>query len=157
MNGQRLVINFAQKVFKMQFPGIKGFQSTLLQETRGKGTFYVNKVQIIHLHRNHWIVAAATETTSYDVKVYDSVYHVVDDHIALIISNIFESLAKPKSVAIPKQLGERECGLYAIAGANAAALCFGKDPATLHFNQSLMRIHLVQCLEQKRITNFPLI
>ena len=158
MNGQRLndlVINFAQKVLKMQFPGIKGFQSTLLQEKRGKGTFYVDKVQIIHSHGNHWIVAATIETTSHDVKVYDSVYDVVDGHTALLISNIFGTLAKPKSVVIPKQLGEHECGLYAIA--NAAALCFGKDPATLHFNQSLMRIHLVQCLEQKRIANFPLI
>ena len=58
-------------------------------------------------------------------------FDVVDDHTTLLISNIFGSLAKPKAVVIPKQLGERECGLYAIA--NATALCFGKDPATLHF------------------------
>ena len=93
----------------------------------------MDKVQIIHSHGNHLIVAATTETTSYDVKFYDSVYDVVDDQTALLISNIFRSLAKPKSV-IPKQLGERECDLYAIA--NAAAFCFGKDPATVHFNQS---------------------
>ena len=47
--------------------------------------------------------------------------------------------------------------VYIYAIANAAALCFGKDLATLHFNLSLTRVHLVQCLEQKRITNFPLI
>ena len=49
MNGQRfndLVINIAQKVLKMQFPGIKGFQSIFLQEKRGKRTFHVDKVQI---------------------------------------------------------------------------------------------------------------
>ena len=150
-----LVINFAQKVLKMQFPGVKGFQSTLLQEKKGKGTFHVDKVQIIHSHGNHWIVATTIEAISYDVKVYDSVFDDVDDHTALLIRNIFGSLAKPKAVVIPKQLGEHECGLYAIA--NAAALCFGKDPATLHFKQPLMRVHLVQCLEQKRITHFPLI
>ena len=95
------------------------------------------------------------EATSNDVKVYGSIYDVVDDHTALLISNLFGSLAKPKVVNIPKQLSINDCGLYAIA--NAAALCFGKDPTTVYFNQSLMRLHLVQCLEQKRITHFPLI
>lgn len=40
MNGQRLndlVINFAQKMLKMQFPSVKGFLSTLLQDKKGKG------------------------------------------------------------------------------------------------------------------------
>ena len=95
------------------------------------------------------------EATSNDVKVYDSIFDVVDDHTALLISNLFGYLAKPKAVKIPKQLGINDCGLYAIA--NVAALCFEKNPATLYFNQSLMRFHLVQCLEQKRITDFPLI
>ena len=75
--------------------------------------------------------------------IYDFVFDVVDDHTALLISNIFGSLAKPTAVIIPKQLGEHECGLYVIA--NAVTFCFGKDSATLHFNQSLMRVHLVQC------------
>lgn len=52
-----LVINFAQKVLKMQFPSVKGFQSTLIQDKKGKGTFEQDKVQIIHSRGNHWIVA----------------------------------------------------------------------------------------------------
>lgn len=92
------------------------------------------------------------ESTSNDVKVYDSIFNVVDDHTALLISNLFGSLANPKAVKIQKQLSINDCGLYATA--NAAALCFGKDPATMHFIRSLMRLHLVQCLEQKRITSF---
>ena len=100
-----------------------------------------------HKYRGYFI--------NYDIKVYDSVFDAVDDHTAFLISNLFESLAKPKAIEIPQQLGANDCGLYAIA--NAAALCFGMDPATLHFNQSLMRLHLIQCLEQKRITHFPLI
>ena len=72
----------------MQFPGIKGFQSTLSQEKKGKGTFHVDKVQIIHSHGNHWIVAATVETTSYDVKVYDSVYDVVDDHTTRSLASL---------------------------------------------------------------------
>ena len=108
----------------------------------------------MHSCGNHWIVATTMEATSNDIKVYHSIFDVVDDHTALLISNL-GYLAKPKAVKIPKQLGINDCGLYAIA--NVAAPCFGKDPATLYFNQSLMRFHLVQCLEQKRITDFPLI
>ena len=99
-------------------------------------------------------MAATIEATSYEVKVYDSVFDSVDDHIATVLTNLFGSLANFKSVKIPKQAGTSDCGLFAIA--NAAALCFGKNPAILHFNQALMRLHLVQCMEQKTITPFPL-
>ena len=67
----------------------------------------------------------------------------MDDHTALLITNLFGSLAKPTAVVIPQQLGSNDSGVYAIA--NAAATCYGKDPAALHFNQALMRLHLVQC------------
>ena len=62
------------------------------------------------------------EATSNDVKVYDSIFDVVDEHKALLISNLFGSLAKPKAVKIPKQLGINDCGLYAIANAATSAL-----------------------------------
>ena len=42
------------------------------------------------------------EATSNDVKIYDSIFDVVDDHTALLISNLFGSIAKPKAVKIPK-------------------------------------------------------
>ena len=89
----------------MQFPSVKGFQSTLVQEKKRKDTFEQDKVQIIHSHGNHWIVATTIEATSYDVKVFDSVFDVIDDHTALLISNLYGSLANPKAVEISKQLG----------------------------------------------------
>ena len=131
-------------------PELKGFQSTLLQEKKSKSIFEKDKVQVIHLHGDHWIVAATIEATSYEVKVYDSVFDSADDHTTIVITNLFGSLAKTKTVKILKQSGASDCGLYAVA--NATALCFGKDPVILHFNQALMRLHLVQCMEQKTIT-----
>ena len=106
MGGQRLndlVINFAQKVLKLQFPNMKGFQSTLLQEKKRKCSFEQGRVQIVHSHRNHWIVATSIKSTSRDVKGYDSIYEKVDDHTALLITNLFGSLAKPTAVVIPVQ------------------------------------------------------
>ena len=119
-NGQRLNDLVIKKVLKLQFPSVKGFQSTLLQEKKRKGIFEQYKVQVIHSHGNHWIVATTIRANSYEVNVYDSIFDVVDDHTALLISNFFGSLAKPKAVEIPKQLGEHDCGLYAIAKYAAA-------------------------------------
>ena len=58
------------------------------------------------------------------MKVYDSVFDAVDDHMSLLIRDLFGSLAKPTVVVIPKQLGANDCGLYAIVE---------NDPAALHF------------------------
>ena len=57
MDGQKLndlVINFAQKVLRLQFPNVKGFQSTLLQEKKRKGNFEQERVQIVHSQGNHY-------------------------------------------------------------------------------------------------------
>ena len=56
MDGQELndlVINFAQQVLRLQFPNVKGFQSTLIQEKKIKGNFEQERVQIVHSHGNH--------------------------------------------------------------------------------------------------------
>ena len=48
------------------------------------------------------------------------------------------------------------CGLFAIA--IATYLAYGKDPDALcshHFNQELLRGHLVSCLEDKLFVKFP--
>ena len=97
----------------------------LLQEKKSKSTLEKDKVQIIHSHGDHWIVAATIEATLYEVKVYDSIFDSVDDHTTVIITNLFGSLAKSKTAKIPKQSGASNCHLYTIA--NATALCFGKD------------------------------
>jgi len=57
MDGHRfndLVINFAQKVLKQQFPNVKGFRSTLLQEKKKKkSSFEQGRVQTVHSQGNH--------------------------------------------------------------------------------------------------------
>ena len=106
----------------------------------------------MHSHGNHWIVVTSIKATPCCVQAYDSMFDAVDDLTALLITNLFGSSAKPTVVVILKQLVSNDCGVHAIA--NVAAICFGKDPATLNFNQA-MRFHLAECLEQKKITLFP--
>lgn len=51
------------------------------------------------------------------------------------------------------QLNGNDCGLFAIAF--CTALCEGKDPQGLQFNQKAMHQHLLQCLAQGHMKPFP--
>jgi len=83
----------------------------------------------VHSHGNQWIVATSIKSTSCGVEVYDSVYDDVNDHTAVLITNLFGSLAKPTVVVILKQLGSYDYGVHAIA--NAVVIRFGEDPVSL--------------------------
>ena len=51
-----------------------------------------NKLQIVHCaERNHWTVATTLGCEKDTVKVYDSMYHSVDECTKAIILNLFQS------------------------------------------------------------------
>ncbi len=56
-------------------------------------------------------------------------------------------------VKIQKQVGGNDCGLFAIA--NAHALCTGKDPACIRWDQRNMRTHFAECMHTQCIQFFP--
>ena len=57
-------------------------------------------------------------------------------------------------VLVQKQhAGNNDCGVFVIA--NAIVIAFGEDPFVLHYNQTLMRTHLMECLTTKSIEAFP--
>ena len=72
-----------------------------------------------------------------------------------VVSNLFGPDAIPEMITVPKQAGVKDCGVYALA--NLTALCFKIDPAIIHFNRNVMRLHLVQCMESGACTPFPLV
>ena len=45
------------------------------------------------------------------------------------------------------------CGVFVIA--NVKAIAFGEDSSVLHYNQTLMRAHLIECLTTKLVEAFP--
>ena len=149
-----MFINVAQRLLKAQFPKIKGLCSTLLQGRKRRTVFEENMVQIVHSRGNHWITAtSANVKTDNQVNVFDSLYDDIDEGTSNIISNVFGPSAVPCSIKIHKQSGVDDCGLFAIA--NATTICFSQDPAEMNFDQSLMRLHLAQCIDKKIITSFP--
>ena len=52
-----------------------------------------------------------------------------------------------------QQTGGNDCGLFALAA--ASALARGEDPTELHFHQSQMRTHLMDCFILDRMAPFP--
>ena len=53
-------------------------------------------------------------------------------------------------VDVHKQTGSNDCGLFSIA--YAVALCLGKNPSTLVFDQPKMRSHLISCIKQQNFS-----
>ena len=90
------------------------------------------------------------------VKVYDSVYasSVYGPESAATVKTLFNcTLCNISMVPVKKQLGESDCGFFAIA--NATAIAFGRDPSKEAHQQSLMRNHVIPCFEQKKMVLFP--
>ena len=152
-------INLAQRLLRVQFPVLGGLQSTLLQQKEAPIPERKEKMlQIVHCDsRHHWIVATTigNKRDAGEVLVYDSIFKNVDRETRKNICNIFQLLpvSNIKVVKTKKQIGTKDCGLFAIAYATALAL--GQDPSKLSFHQESMRSHFVACLVQDELMPFP--
>ena len=124
-----------------------------MQSKENVGKFVPNQLQVIHCHTwDHWIVASTINCKDGEVNIYDSVFSTVDEETKDVVANLFHS-SSMKLMQIQKQVGGKDCGLFAIA--TATAIAFGADPTRLVFNQASMRRHLAQCFTDKVITLFP--
>ena len=88
-----------------------------------------------------------------DVKVYDSVFSSITDETSKVILTMLgkESTGSITVEITPKQLGTKDCGLFAIA--IATTLATGEK--TLMYDHAKMRAHLVKCLDDTHFTPFP--
>ena len=122
-----LEINYAQKLLKSQFPGINGLCLTLLQSKIGETKEPANnKLQIVHCReRNHWITVTTIGCEEGIVKAFDSLYCALDDPSTTIVLNMFQDkMDKPPKIKVirpQKQIGAKDCGVFAIAFATSLA------------------------------------
>ena len=56
-------------------------------------------------------------------------------------------------VPLKEQVGYSDCGVFVIAF--ATSLCAGNNPAEYAYIQDKLRNHLRQCLENRKVTEFP--
>ena len=149
-----LVINYSQKLLHNQFVSINGLHSTLLLPTISMGGWVEDYIQIYHCRGNHWITLTTKRCEVGEVKVYDSLYDVIDTATNDVVEKVFDSSRMIYTMTfVQKQEGFKDCGVFAIAF--ATSLAFGKNPEELQFDQEKLRSHLIYCLEQKCFEEFP--
>ena len=110
----------------------------------------LNKLQIVHIRGNHWILVSNIICESGVVSVCDSLYESIDETTRRLILGMFH-VSSINLVESQKQEGIVDCGLFAIA--TTTSLAHGANPRV--YMQSQMRQHLVNCLESGLLTMFP--
>jgi len=113
------------------------------------------RLQVVHCHGNHWILASTVHDDSSDrVMIYDSLYCNIDAETLTVICRLFGPTAAPEIAKVQKQHGTADCGVFAIAFATAI---FFKQELVASFNQGLIRHHMVQCFEKSACLPFLLL
>ena len=116
-------------------------------------------IQIFHLG-NHWITASNVMCGDHKtVRIYDSLHY--SKRPSLDLMKQVCSLVHPKSdsyrfdiMNVQSQKNGSDCGVFAIA--YATELAYGRDPIHCQWKAGVLRRHLMTCLEDQTITQFPL-
>ena len=105
----------------------------------------------------HWLTISSVGTTRGQMLVYDSMYpsggQATKQQIACLM-RVAEPNLTLTFAGVQMQAGGSDCGIFALAF--ATAICFGHSPGKFHFDQQRMRTHLIECLEKKQFTMFPI-
>ena len=152
------VIKASQDLLKERYTDVDGLQSPALGPIL---QFHVQRtkfVQILHIMGNHWVTVSNIRCCEpATIQVFDSMRN--QDLPSQAISQIAAIMwvEKPnivlEFVPVQKQDGDSDCGLFAIAF--ATSLCAGNNPAEYAYIQDKLRNHLRQCLENRKVTEFP--
>ena len=148
------IVNAAQQLLKSRFV-ITGLQNVLLGQTHSFAVELGEFVQILHTGCGHWHVISTIGTKHAEVNIFDSMYSSYHSktQIASILATK-EPAIKLKYIDVQMQSGQSDCGIFAIAF--ATALAHGLQPVNHIFQQNAMRNHLLNCLENGKMTMFPI-
>ena len=118
------------------------------QHQRWKFTqWWVNFVQILHNGHNHWLVTSSTGShKSSEIYIYDSMYcNTTSEVRKLVAALLFTNESHITSNLCKCNVAHKTTVFFAIAF--ATALCLGKQPGQLCFDQDRMCTHLLKCIE----------
>ena len=151
-------IDFACALIKKQFPHIGGLQSILLQSSKIHPALTISKdaIQILFLEKEkHWSVISTINCEDGIIHYYDSVYN----SISISTQNLIVSLIRPNNDLtvqikdVGKQHGGTDCGLYSLA--YCIALAYDQNPCDYVLSQNEMRVHLLSCFQDRKMSLFP--
>ena len=143
-------------MLKQQHPVVGGLQSTTLAKSFAMEPQTGEFVQILNINDNHWIAVSTIGCQPSTLNVYDSLHGYLPKHEQKVVADIMMSpypTIQVNYIGVQWQSGISDCGLFALAF--TTALCSGQDPATLNFDQSRMRRHVLSCIQSGCVTPFP--
>ena len=141
-----------------------GLQVTLCGQNLSFDVVPLNKkyIQILHINGNHWVNVSNMSTYS-DRGERDRVLNLdsmISRKIGLDLKKQVCSFARPLTdtfrfdiINIMPQSNGLDCGLYAIG--NATEILHGYNPIQCEYDTGVMRKHLIKCLEEGEIEQFP--
>lgn len=150
------IIDAAQSLLKKANPAVGGLQRVCLGQTMAYDIEAGEFVQILHDRRGHWLTISTIGSSGTEVHVFDSLYPSTGSSVKMQISCLLHTEQPHIKLLIKDvqmQSGTADCGMFAIAF--ATALIYGKQPGEFCFDQSRMRTHLMECLEARKISMFP--
>ena len=150
-------INVAQSILHQQFPWVGGLEDTVLGPDMQFSVAASESVQILHDGGLHWVCMSNIGCKGGSVRYFDSLNSgFINSYLIDQIAHIMKSLEPELTITIEQvqQQGHtNDCGPFAIAF--ATSLVCGHNPATVNYNQDMLRPHLLQCLEESNISPFP--
>ena len=153
------VIAAAQMIMLQHFPSMAGLQPPALQRVFAFHVHCGAFVQIINVTNNHWCVVSKVGCDSGVVNVYDNLTkkRLPKKTVRLIASLLFSaaSTLEMRMMDIARQSNGFDCGVLAIA--YAFDICSGLDPCSVSFHSNNIQQHLLTCLEQCQLSQFPVL
>ena len=146
------IINMSQDILANQFPEFGGFQDTGRKSFESPAKTFV---QILHVDNNHWICITGFPEKS-EVWYFDSLNSTLSSSTVHTIAKMLktqdeEFLIHTKNAQ--KQPNGNDCGLFAIAF--ATDIVNNIDPSEQRYDNNSFRLHLLTCLQDRKITPFP--
>ena len=146
------VIYTSLKLIQRQFPMIV-IQSPSVCTAAGYDYCSHETIQIAHNGEHHWVLLSSLKG---EINIFDS----LNTNTTLSLINQIKALFSPNA-SVPKfdqiychrQHGMTDCGLFAIA--YAIDILSGIKPNEIIYDQSKFRKHLIRCLENGIMKQFP--
>ena len=151
------LIDLGQRMLQQQFQYIDGFQSVVLAEKFALIPQLGEFIQVLNVANNHWIMISTVGCPPSTIDVYDSFHGTLSSRSKRLVADILHDKSQSFTIRYQDaqwQSNGCDCGLFALA--NATSLCYSTNPCKVTYDQSKMREHFLQCIEEGKMAPFPI-
>ena len=151
------IISACNDILHNQFPNINGLQDTTLGIVFQFDTHTSEFIQVLHTGSRHWVMVSTINCAQREVNYYDSSFKSMTTFTKKQIVSLFPDDVGPtikvNIQSVQQQTNSVDCGIYSIA--SAASLLHGENPELIHYDSSLLRPHLLTCIQNNYFHPFP--